>query len=174
MGYSPFQLVPGTLQLDFHIVTSLSQGNLFLESGLVDLLYSTVVNDWWEICCSGWESSSVVPKLSERLLWLVNYFTSVAVVAKSLLVCCSLLFGASLSCFIFYHVVKVVLRFWLLGLLAWSGFEIVVLSMGFSKVVGGHLKWQRTAGCLPKLQHTYSSCLKCGFKPGSSAPVAKA
>lgn len=52
----------------------------------------------------------------------------------------SLLFGTSLSCFIFYHVVKVVLRFWLLGLLAWSGFDIVVFNMGFSKVVGGHLK----------------------------------
>lgn len=36
-------LVPGTLPLDVHVITALSQGLLFLDSGLVDLLQSTVV-----------------------------------------------------------------------------------------------------------------------------------
>ena len=34
--------VPGTLQLNFHVITSMSQGILFLEGGLVDFIYSTV------------------------------------------------------------------------------------------------------------------------------------
>ena len=49
-------LVPGTLPLDVHVITALSRGFLFLDSGLLDFLQSTVVVADGKSVAVGWKA----------------------------------------------------------------------------------------------------------------------